>query len=299
MKILLTGVNGFIGNELKNNLLTNGHYVLGVDITREKQNRFSMNNYEFFSADLTDKKQLRRLYHTQFFKKDSRPIDVVIHQAALNSVPRSINNPEMWFNSNTQMMLNLLMLAKKENINKFIWASSSSVYGALGKALSPYAASKQSCESLAQSFAYNYKMDILGLRYFNVFGMKQNYTCGAIIANFNYNLSHNMPITVYGDGNISRDYTHIDNILLANHLAINTDFSLWRGASIDIGCGESYSILNLIDFFKKIYPRVEINFEDGRKGDIALSKADLRDAINILKYKPIVHLEDGLNKLGR
>ena len=234
-------------------------------------------------------------------------IDVVCHQAALGSVPRSIKTPMVTFQNNINGFINILDAARLAGVKKMVYASSSSVYGdanyhpkveeKIGNVLSPYAASKYTNEIIAESYAKNYDMQIAGFRYFNVFGPKQdpNGPYAAVIPLFIKHALLNTSPTINGDGSITRDYTYVSNVVKANlnAMSIQADFS---GHQVfNIACGKTTSLLELWHKIKNlINSQVEALLGPERTGDILHSLADVTKAASVLNYTDLVDIDEGL-----
>jgi UDP-N-acetylglucosamine/UDP-N-acetylgalactosamine 4-epimerase len=304
--ILVTGGCGFIGSNIVEKLLLAG--VKKVRILDNLSTGYlkninyllkQFNNLEFVYGDITNLESCR---------KAMKDVDIVCHQAALGSVPRSIIDPLSSHQSNVNGFFNILLAAKENDIKRIVYASSSSVYGdsetlpkvenKTGNLLSPYAATKAIDEIYGSIFTLNYQMECIGLRYFNVFGPKQdpNSVYAAVIPKFtNLMLKGNKP-TINGDGRYSRDFTYIDNVVQANILAMTTNNKRCFGEAFNIGAGGKFSILHLFNTLKDI-----IDFKGGpkfgplRAGDIPHSNADISKAMNYLKYDPKVQFEEGIN----
>jgi UDP-N-acetylglucosamine 4-epimerase len=258
LKVLVTGAAGFIGSNLVNFLLNSNQTVIGLD-------NLSTGNYDNISK-LT--KQFKKKF--KFIKGDvrnyrtclkaSKNIDIILHNAALGSVPRSIKDPLNSHSTNSTGFLNILHSAHVSNVSKLIFASSSSVYGdykkktkvenSLGKLLSPYAVTKKNNEDYAEVFAKIYNMKIIGLRYFNVFGKNQNPygPYSAVIPRWINLLINKKSIEIYGDGKTSRDFCFVDNVIQANILAIiennKNNFQIYN-----VSAGRETNLKNL---YKKI-----------------------------------------------
>ena len=236
-------------------------------------------------------------------------IDAVCHQAAIGSVPKSIKYPELYQTNNINGFFTILNAAKEAGIKSFVYASSSSIYGSdttlpkietnTGKALSPYAATKQVNEIQANTFHTVYGMETIGLRYFNVFGPKQNPDgdYAAVIPKFIKMLMNSEIPTINGDGSYSRDFTYIDNVVHANVLALTYNNITEFGKAVNIGAGSRTSILELFYLISKsLSINVKPNFGDFRKGDIPNSYANISLATQYLGYKPTINLTEGIIK---
>ena len=305
INILITGGSGFIGSNIVEKLLeTNVKFIRIVDnlSTGNKNNiqKFldENNNIEFMWGDISNLETCRRAVEG---------IDIICHQAALGSVPRSINDPLLSHTSNVNGFLNILCAAKEEGIKRIVYASSSSVYGdhpdlpkvedKTGNLLSPYAGTKAIDEIYAGIFTKCYNMEIIGLRYFNIFGPRQdpNGAYAAVIPKFiNIMKKGNQP-TINGDGSFSRDFTYIDNAVHANILALTTENPECFGQAFNIGVEGQVSILEMFNIIKKeLKLDIEPIFGDKRDGDIPHSNADISKARNMLGYKPLALFEEGI-----
>lgn len=241
--------------------------------------------------------------------------DVVSHQAALGSVPRSIDNPIPTNEINAQGFLNMIWAAKEAGVKRFVYASSSSVYGdsvkspkvegELGRPLSPYAVSKLTNELYGKNFADLYGMETIGLRYFNVFGRNQdpNGAYAAAIPKFiNLFLTDQSPV-VYGDGNQTRDFTYIENVIHANACALFSDNEKAFGETYNVACGNSYSLNEVISNIKEILleagcnvKQVQPRYEAARKGDIRNSLASVEKIQTLLGYRVQTSFKAGMKE---
>jgi len=314
-KVLVTGGAGFIGSNLVESFLENGNHVVCLDnlSTGKFQNisEFKSNKkFLFIEGDIRNIEDCRRA---------CSGIDYVFHHAALGSVPRSIEDPLTVAEVNIMGFLNILTSARKVKIKRIIYASSSSVYGndetcpkvetKIGKPLSPYAVTKRTNEMYAENFARHYGMEVIGLRYFNVFGKKQSPdgAYAAVIPKFISALMKGEAPIIYGDGTVSRDFTHVDNVVFANHLAATTNISAinYQLSSIfNIACGSSTSINDLFHLIRseisKYKPKVSgiaPVYKASRQGEIMHSNADIFKAKSILKYLPNSTLNNSLSYL--
>jgi len=312
---LVTGAAGFIGSHLVEELLALNQEVIGIDnfLTGKKINldlikiaqpKNFKNNFSFYEIDITNADQLNEL----------PKIDYVLHQAALGSVPRSIENPIDTNHNNVTGFLNMLVFAKNQNIEKFIYASSSSVYGdhpalpkieeQTGNLLSPYALSKKVNEQYAEVFSRVYKIKTVGLRYFNVFGPRQdpNGQYAAVIPKWINATIQNKPITINGDGSTSRDFCYIKNVIQANILAALGDMPDKNAGIYNISCGGQTTLNELAKFIQDevaLYVKnlkSEILYQDFRKGDIKHSIADISMASKFLGYDPEYDFESGMKE---
>jgi len=310
-KVLVTGGAGFIGSNLCETLLNNGNKVICLDnfLTGKRKNisEFLENkNFELFEADIRNIDDCIKIING---------VDIVFHQAALGSVPRSIENPATTNEININGFLNILIACKENKVKRLVYASSSSVYGDhpvlpkveenTGNPLSPYAVTKQVNEMYAKVFSNLYGMEIIGLRYFNVFGKKQDPEgqYAAAIPKFIKLLMKGEAPVIYGDGSQSRDFTYIDNVVSANILAATSKNKEATNNVFNVACGnrtnlnELCSILNeLLSKNKKDFRIVNPEHSTIRKGDIKDSLANIEKARNILGYNPDCDVKKGLEK---
>lgn len=301
---LVTGGAGFIGSNIVEKLINIGSRVRVLDnfSTGFKENILEYMDNDKFDLITGDIRDYNLCYRA------CKGIDYVLHQGALGSVPRSIDDPKTTNDVNITGTLNMLIAANACKVKRFIYASSSSVYGdnqnllktekEMGIPLSPYAITKITNEFYAKNFYNIYELPTTGLRYFNVFGKKQNPKSqyAAVIPIFiNKILSGDSP-TIYGDGRQSRDFTYIDNVVDANLIAcIAGNDAL--GKSFNIACGQRTYI---IDVYQKICSilnkHIKPVFAPARKGDVRHSLADIRRANEVLGYSPKVFIDEGLNE---
>jgi len=311
---LVTGVAGFIGSALLERLLDLGQTVVGVDnfITGHKKN---LENVLAIHPD--EKLQFRfiegDLREPAIAEEAMKEVDIVLHQAALGSVPRSMKDPVATHQHNVDAFLNVLWAAKEANVSRVVYASSSSVYGdhaalpkveeKIGKPLSPYAVTKRVDEIYAQVFHDAYGQQNIGLRYFNVFGRRQdpNGPYAAVIPRWISALLEGKPIVIYGDGTNSRDFCYVDNIVQANLLAGTADDEKVTGTVYNCGCNGRTNLKELFamirDDLAKDIPElasVEPTFEAPRPGDIAHSQASIEKITNALGYQPTHQVSDGM-----
>lgn len=301
-KILVTGGAGFIGSHIVDALVNIGAKVRVLDnlSTGKRENLlYSQQKIEFIEGDIRDLSVCIDV---------TKGIDIVCHQAALGSVPRSLENPAATIEVNVVGTTNVFMAARDNKVKKIVYASSSSVYGDSeklpkkegeeGNPLSPYALSKVMNENLACIFSKCYKMELIGLRYFNVYGPRQNPegSYAAVIPRFFKAYLNGTPPIIYGDGEQTRDFTYVDEVVKANLLCFTAE-SVHYNKSYNISGGVSVSINNLAKIIGKICKREEIvpEYRPPREGDIRHSKADLVLA-KTLGYVPSISLEKGLRK---
>lgn len=305
MRILVTGGAGFIGSNLIEALLKDKRVtlvrVLDNLTTGSLQNveEFTGNpRFHLLEGDIRD-------YQTCLDACEG--IDRISHQAALGSVPRSINDPLTTNNVNITGTLNIFTAAKEKGIKRVVYAASSSTYGdhpglpkvedIIGKPLSPYAVTKYVNELYAQVYADLYGVEFIGLRYFNIFGPKQNPNgpYAAVIPLFAEALLNNIAPVINGDGSHSRDFTYVDNAVQANILSLFTDSTEAVNQVYNIACGRQTSLLQLFNNLKESAGSnlVPVHGPD-RKGDVKHSLADISKAKKLLSYQPVVSVEEGL-----
>jgi nucleoside-diphosphate-sugar epimerase len=302
-KVLVTGGAGFIGSNLTEALLKKGWVVRVLDnfSTGKRENLVFDEGYpslEMIEGDICD---------LSTCQKAMREVDYVFHQAALPSVQRSVEDPEASNAINVGGTLNILLAARDEKVKRVIYASSSSIYGdtpTLPKheemnphPLSPYALQKYVGEQYCRLFHELYGLDTISLRYFNIFGPKQdpNSLYSAVIPKFIDALVHDRPPTIFGDGEQSRDFTYIENVVQANLLAMSAQ--RLHGEAINIACGKRTSLNQLLGILKEILGSAQSPVhEEPRKGDVRHSLADIRKGKEVINYAPIVGIETGLKK---
>ena len=242
-------------------------------------------------------------------RKAVKNIDIISNQAALGSVPRSVNDPLSSHSANVNGFLNILIAAKEEGIKRIVYASSSSVYGDhpklpkieenTGNVLSPYAATKAIDEIYAGVFTRCYDIECIGFRYFNVFGPRQdpNGAYAAVIPKFIKLMKEEKSPVINGDGSFSRDFTYVENIVHANILGMSIDNKECYGEAFNIGAGGQYNLLQLVQILnKELKTDIEPIFGPNRKGDIPHSNADINKAKNMLGYNPTINFEEGVVK---
>lgn len=309
--ILVTGGAGFIGSNLCKALLANGNKVRILDnlVTGHLENIAEIRqhiNLDFVEGDIRN---------LQVCTNVCQNVHYVLHHAALGSVPRSINNPITTNEINVTGFLNMLVASRNAGIKRFIYAASSSTYGdskvlpkiedEIGKPLSPYAITKYVNELYAQVFAKEYDMEIIGLRYFNVFGRFQDPEGGyaAVIPKFITQLMNKQSPTINGDGYFSRDFTYIDNVIEANVRAMNTTNTKALNNVYNVAYGERTTLNELTILIKnqliKLNPKIQFKKNihgKERKGDIPHSHASIEKAKNLLGYNPQVDVKTGLQE---
>lgn len=310
-KILVTGGAGFIGSNLCEVLLLNNISVVCLD-------NFSTGKRINISPFLNDKNfnliegDIRNLNDC---KNACNKVDYVLHQAALGSVPRSINDPITTNDVNVSGFLNMLVAARDAGVKRFVYAASSSTYGdhealpkvedIIGKPLSPYAITKYVNELYADIFYSTYNLDTIGLRYFNVFGKRQdpNGAYAAVIPKFVQQfISHESPV-INGDGSYSRDFTYIDNVLQMNINAITTKNKKALNNVYNVAYGERTTLIELATLLKTFLSEfdnsiknIEIKHRENRIGDIPHSLASIDKAKQLLNYNPKYNISNGLKE---
>ena len=320
MFILVTGGAGFIGSNIVKYLLEEGHRVRVIDnlVTGYKTNldEFKSNPmFEFIYGDITNIEHLRKacapikLSNSNSNDNNLIPIDGISHQAALGSVPRSIDDPLESHKSNINGFLNLLLVAKEYEIKRIVYASSSAVYGDhhilpkveenIGNPLSPYAITKYVDELYGQLFTKLYGIEAIGFRYFNVFGPKQdpNGAYAAVIPKFIDSIKNNISPIINGDGTYSRDFTFVDNIVQANYLGLTTTNPECFGQIFNIGAGGRITIREMYDQIAQLMNSdLKPILGPIRLGDIPHSNADISKAKKLLGYNPKFSFVDGIVK---
>ncbi|MBC7947585.1 MAG: SDR family oxidoreductase [Chitinophagaceae bacterium] len=310
MRILITGGAGFIGSNLSEKLLQDKR-VTAVRVfdnlaTGSVSNLASFKDdpkFEFMEGDIRD-------YQACLSACDS--MDLITHQAALGSVPRSVADPLTSNEVNITGTLNIFTAAKEKKIKRIVYAASSSTYGdhpglpkiedQIGNPLSPYAVTKYVNELYARVYASLYGMQFVGLRYFNIFGPRQNPQgpYAAVIPLFAQAIIDNKPPVINGDGSHSRDFTFVENAVQANILALFTDDTAAVNQVYNIACGHQTSLLELFnDLKKEAGSSLEPIHGPERTGDVKHSLADISKAGKLLGYNPLVSVEDGLKKTFR
>jgi nucleoside-diphosphate-sugar epimerase len=305
-KMAVTGGAGFIGSNLAEYLVDRGFAVIVIDnlSTGRKENLSGWSDkagdrFQFLLADINDTDLIRQAF---------KGVSYVFHQAALPSVARSIEDPTATQFNNMNGTLSVLIAARDAGVKRVVAASSSSVYGdhpnlpkkeeVIGRVLSPYALSKFVTEEYLRLFYRIWGLETVALRYFNVFGPRQNPKSeyAAVIPRFSTRLLSGKSPVIYGDGEQTRDFTFIANVLDAN----------WRAATMpevagevfNIGCGTQTSLNQLIEMLNGILgSQIKPTYESGRKGDVRHSVADVSKAVRMLGYSPAVTLETGLSRV--
>jgi UDP-N-acetylglucosamine/UDP-N-acetylgalactosamine 4-epimerase len=310
-KLLITGGAGFIGSNLCDYFLSKGHQVVCLDnfATGHRHNLKDFMNDKNFRLIEGD---IRNLEDCQQAVKG---VDYVLHQAALGSVPRSLNDPITTNEVNVSGFLNMLVAARDAQVKRFVYAASSSTYGdsvglpkveeVIGKPLSPYAITKYVNELYAEIFSKTYGLETIGLRYFNVFGRKQdpNGAYAAVIPKFVLQLMQLESPKINGDGNYSRDFTYIDNVIQMNELAMQTQNPDAVNTVYNTAYGDRNTLNNLVDYLKQYLSHynpkiaeVPIVYGPNRAGDIPHSLASIDKAKSLLGYEPKFSLQAGLKE---
>ncbi|QOG03762.1 SDR family oxidoreductase [Flavobacterium sp. MDT1-60] len=309
--ILITGGAGFIGSNLCEHFLELGHKVVCLD-NFSTGHRYNLEdfignqNFKLIEGDI------RNIADCILAVEG---VDYVLHQAALGSVPRSINDPITTNDVNVSGFLNMLIASRDAKVKRFIYAASSSTYGdsqglpkvedVIGKPLSPYAITKYVNELYAEIFSKTYSLETIGLRYFNVFGKKQDPkgAYAAVIPKFVMQLMNYESPVINGDGNYSRDFTYIDNVIQMNELAMTSQNPQAINTVYNTAFGDRNTLNDLVGYLKKYLAEfdskiaeVEIVYGSNRAGDIPHSLASIDKAKTILGYNPKYSLQDGLKE---
>jgi nucleoside-diphosphate-sugar epimerase len=296
---LVTGGAGFIGSNIVGELVRQGRRVRILDnlSTGKPQHMASFRDkVEFLRGDLRSFEDCRRA---------AEGVEVVFHQAAIRSVAKSVDLPIDSHEANSTGTLNILMAAREARVRRVVYASSSSIYGDAKRfpqkeeyrprPVSPYAASKLAGEHYAMLFAKTYGLETVSLRYFNVFGPRQDPESlySAVIPKFMEQAYRGEPLEVHWDGRQTRDFTHIGNVVSANLLAAKTKKGI--GETFNIANGRTYSLLDLVRVIEKLCGRrLECRHFPKRQGDVRKTFADISQAKRQLGYRPVINFEDGL-----
>ena len=303
-RAIVTGAAGFIGGHLTQYLLNKNWEVIGVDnMSSGLQSTMDLHiangSFSPMYLDLSDFNHISKI-DAALGKFNP---DVVFHLAAVPGVSPSVNDPISSNNANITGLLNILDLSKKHAVKRFVFSSSSSIYGGPERLptdescepnpKSPYALQKKVGEEYCAMFSSLYGLDTVSLRYFNVFGPRQraDSAYAAVISSFCHCLKEGLSPTIYGSGEQSRDFCYVDNVVHANFLAANFD-GLLSGEAFNIGCGGRISVKSICESLKAGHPV----YSDPRPGDVMHSQADISKARNILGYSPIVTYEEGIEK---
>ena len=309
--LLITGGAGFIGTNLCEYFLSKGYFVVCLDnfSTGHKHNIAEFlqhKNFKLIEGDIRDFEQCR---------KSVEGVDYVLHQAALGSVPRSINDPITSNDVNVSGFLNMLVAARDAGVKRFIYAASSSTYGdsaslpkiedKIGKPLSPYAITKYVNELYAEIFSNTYGFDTIGLRYFNVFGRRQdpNGAYAAVIPKFVMQLMNHESPVINGDGNFSRDFTYIDNVIQMNELAMVTKNPEAINTVYNTAFGDRTTLNDMVSYLKEYLSEFDSDIQSidvvhgpSRAGDIPHSLASIDKAKRLLNYTPNYSFQKGLKE---
>lgn len=319
-KWLITGVAGFIGSNLLEALLQLNQHVVGLDNfstglkrnLEEVQASVSKNqwtNFEFIEGDICN---------LEVCLSASKNVDYILHNAALGSVPRSIENPISTNNTNISGFLNMLIAARDNNVQNFVYAASSSTYGdhpslpkvedVIGRPLSPYAVTKYVNELYADVFGKTYNLKTIGLRYFNVFGPRQNPNgaYAAVIPKWFAGLINGQEVYINGDGETSRDFSYVLNVVQANLLAATVKKSEAVNQIYNVACGERTTLNSLYKLILEqvnIFSGCEVDrnpiYREFRAGDVKHSLADIAKARALLGYSPQFSVKDGLARASQ
>ena len=306
-RVLITGGAGFIGSHLTEALIRlEAHTIVLDDLSGG-----DVNNLQSFQTDAGNRLEFVEgsILDQQVLKQCTEGCRFVFHQAALGSVPRSVAEPRLFNEVNVTGTLNVLEAARHAGVQRVMFAASSSAYGdseVLPKIetmppmpKSPYAANKLACEHLMRAYAASYNLDTASLRYFNIFGPRQNANSAyaAVIAAFAKALLADQHPLIFGDGLQSRDFTYVDNAVHANLLAARNDTPI-EGAAINVACGQRVDVNELASLMAQMMnkPNLNAKYEPERAGDVKHSLADLTEAQSTLTYHPIVDFKSGLQK---
>ena len=313
---LVTGVAGFIGSNLLEALLLGDQIVIGLDNfstgygdnlhqVQRSVGESKWKNFSFYEGDLCD----LELCHTV-----CNGVDHILHQAALGSVPRSISDPISTNRANVSGFLNLIVAAKEAGVKSFTYASSSSIYGDLemlpkveghiGRALSPYAVSKYVNELYGEVFASNYGLKTIGLRYFNVFGKRQdpNGAYAAVIPRWISAMLRGSEVFINGDGNTSRDFCFVENVVQANLLSALAGDRIIMSDVFNVAVGGRTTLNELFSMLKSSLSDYGYQYENSpiykefREGDVRHSQADISKAISLLGYLPSIDVREGISR---
>lgn len=304
-KVLITGGAGFIGSHLLEALLGRGDAVTVVDdFSTGKRENLSpfQGRFELIEGSVAD---------PQVAEQSVRGMDFVLHQAALGSVPRSVDEPAASHAANLTGTLLLLDASRRSGVRRFVYASSSSIYGDTPELpkretmspnpMSPYAVTKLGGEQYCRVFHGIYGLETVSLRYFNVFGPRQSPDSqyAAVIPRFIAALARGEAPVIYGDGTQSRDFTYVENVVQAN-LAACSAASAVAGEAFNIACGERITLLQLLQEMQALSGRSHApRFEAARRGDVRDSLADIRKAQDLLGYLPRISFREGLGRTVR
>ena len=300
-KYLVTGGAGFIGSHIVSTLVKEGSEVIILDnfsSGKEENLKEVINKVRLVKGDIRD---------LELLKKITPGLDCIFHQAALRSVPKSVNDPLEYNEVNITGTLNVLLAAKENKVKRVVFASSSSIYGEVSKfpqkesvlpqLISPYAQTKLAGEYWCRVFTHCYCLETVSLRYFNVFGPRQalDDEYAVVIPKFIVSILNDQPPPIYGNGKQSRDFTYIDNVVQANILAAKRKSA--SGRVFNVACGKSVRVLDLAQEINKILAKnIKPRLLPLRKGDVFKTLADTKYAQEYLGFKPRVSFEQGLKR---
>ncbi len=304
-KYLITGGAGFVGSNIAEHLIRQGHFVRVLDnfYTGKEENlvftqSLGKKQFELIRGDIRDKSMCEQA---------TQGMDYVLHQAALRSVPKSLQDPQSYNDVNINGILTMLQASAKNKVKRFVFASSSSVYGDttifpqteehLPLLISPYALSKLAGEYYCRIFSEFFNLETVCLRYFNIFGPKQalDDEYAVVIPKFIHCILHDQPPPIFGTGKQSRNFTYIDNVILANILAATT-LGI-KHEVFNVASGKDNTVLELVRVINQVLKKnVEPKFLPVRAGDIFRTNADLSKIEKILKYKSLVDFQDGIER---
>jgi UDP-glucose 4-epimerase len=300
MRVLVTGGAGFIGSNVADSYLADGHEVVVLDDLTTGFEEHVPRGATFVRGSITDEEAVRAAM---------RDVEVVHHHAASRAVLRSVEDPLGTDAVNSSGTLRLLTAARDAGVRRFVLASSSSVYGGVAPLptpesapltpKSPYAVSKLAGEHYARVFWELFGLETVALRYFNVFGPRQrpDSMYAAVIPLFIGALQHGERPIVHGDGSQFRDFTYIDNVVTANHLAVAADAEKVAGRALNIACGDRHSILGTLELIADLLGvKADPVFTDSRAGDIKQSCADITVARSVLGFEPTISFDEGMAK---
>ena len=302
-RYLVTGIAGFIGSSLAHALVEQGHDVKGIDnlVTGNLANLDSIrSSVQMYEGDIQDARLVREA---------CEGVDIILHQAALASVPRSVKDPLTSHQSNIDGTLQVLLAARDAGVKRIVYAASSSAYGnqptqpkqedMMPMPLSPYAVQKLTCEYYIQSFCKVYGMQGVCLRYFNIFGPRQaaDSPYSGVIAQFIYKMMAGTTPTINGDGEVSRDFTFVSNAVQANLLAATADDAVATGRVFNVGTGHSHTLNDLYHHLAEILGFAHApKYGPDRPGDVQHSLADITRGRQELGYKPMEDFRAGLEQ---
>lgn len=295
MKVLITGSEGFIGRNLVIHLLENNFSVVGVDNLYNdcKQPPIISLDYILEKGDITDK-----MFMESVFSKHN--IESIVSLAGIASVPKSLEYPLMYLENNCVGFNILLELSKKYKVNRVVFASSSSTLGdENGEIISPYALSKLNNEQMARLYNTLYDTETIGLRFFNVFGpfQRKDSQYSAVIPKIISSSLHDTPVEIYGDGNQTRSFTFVKDIVECITKSIETENKEMYGKTFDLGAPETTSVNKLTELIlHKTHSNSKVHYQDRRKGDIMHSKADISSLMKELEWEPRFSFMEGLTK---